>query len=112
VVPLGFAVSYPCEYLDALADDVSLGLDLTYADGTLISGDPAHGIITSASLTKRFIHGEDGVRQKPGQKACRGCTVAPDAVGGRCPEVSYLAGMQLGCSATSALNAGGFKKEK
>lgn len=48
----------------ALASDISLGVDLSYADGTLISGDPAHGIITSVSLTKRFTHANDDLKKK------------------------------------------------
>jgi hypothetical protein len=48
----------------ALAGDMSLGVDLSYADGTLISGDPAYGIITSVSLTKRFTHAKDDPKKK------------------------------------------------
>lgn len=37
-----------------LPDNYTVGLDLTYARGTLISGDKASAVIITSSLTKRF----------------------------------------------------------
>lgn len=37
-----------------LPDNYTVGLDLTYAKGTLISGDKASALIITSSLTKRF----------------------------------------------------------
>lgn len=38
-----------------LGHDYALGLDLTYARGTLISGDRADTLIVSSSITKKFL---------------------------------------------------------
>lgn len=37
-----------------LGNDYALGLDLTYAQGVLISGDKANALILSSSITKKF----------------------------------------------------------
>ncbi|MEH6950162.1 outer membrane beta-barrel protein [Nitrobacter sp. NHB1] len=35
-------------------DDLTLGIDIAYAKGSLISGDDANGLVVTSSITKRF----------------------------------------------------------
>lgn len=48
-----------------LGNGYALGLDLTRAQGTLISGDKASAIIVSTSLTKKFTPFAKDTEVKP-----------------------------------------------
>jgi hypothetical protein len=37
-----------------IGDDLTLGVDVAYAKGSLISGDDANGLVVTSSITKRF----------------------------------------------------------
>jgi hypothetical protein len=37
-----------------IGDDLTLGVDVAYAKGSLISGDEVNGLVVTSSITKRF----------------------------------------------------------
>jgi hypothetical protein len=37
-----------------MGDDLTLGVDVAYAKGSLISGDDAQALVITSSITKRF----------------------------------------------------------
>lgn len=51
-----------------LGNDYALGLDLTYAQGVLISGDNANALILSSSITRKFTPLAQGANDKTGTK--------------------------------------------
>ena len=46
-----------------IGDDLTLGIDVAYAKGSLISGDDANGLVVTSSITKRFSAGIVGVEK-------------------------------------------------
>ena len=52
-----------------IADDLSLGIDVAYAKGSLISGDGAQALVITSSITKRFSAKPAGTKQQSGRGA-------------------------------------------
>ena len=52
-----------------IADDLSLGIDVAYAKGSLISGDGAQALVITSSITKRFSAKPAATKQQSGRGA-------------------------------------------
>lgn len=52
-----------------IGDDLSLGIDVAYAKGSLISGDDARALVITSSITKRFSAKPAAAKQEPGRGA-------------------------------------------
>ena len=50
-----------------IADDLSLGIDVAYAKGSLISGDGAQALVITSSITKRFSAKPATTKQESGR---------------------------------------------
>jgi hypothetical protein len=52
-----------------MGDDLTLGVDVAYAKGSLISGDDAQALIVTSSITKRFSAKPAAAKQESGRGA-------------------------------------------
>src|SRR3954470_19936151 len=61
-----------------IGDDLTLGIDVAFARGSLISGDDANGLVVTSSITKRFSPLAKSAIQKSGSRRLTGADeVAP-----------------------------------